>query len=148
MLSPLLLAVCLFLLVVTPGGSCHSTNANHGGGSSPQNEKLATGVWGGQHVRAEVSPGGVQIEFDCAFGAIPEAVSLDAKGRFDVVGTFTAQHAGPVQRDEENNGRPVHYSGQVKEQEMTLTITDPATKEVLGNFTLRHGSDGRLMKCR
>ena len=112
-----------------------------------KNDKLPAGVWGGQHVRAEVNESGAAFEFDCARGSIAQAILLDGNGKFDLTGKFATEHAGPV-RDEESNERPVRYSGSVKDQEMTLTITDTNTKEVIGTFTLKHGSDGRLMKCR
>jgi hypothetical protein len=111
-------------------------------------DKLPAGVWGGQHVRAEVNDAGAALEFDCARGSIAQAIMLDGNGKFDVAGKFATEHAGPVQRDEESNDRPVRYSGSLKDQEMTLTITDTNTKEVIGTFTLKHGSEGRLMKCR
>jgi hypothetical protein len=115
--------------------------------STLKNDKLPAGVWGGQHVRADVNEAGAVLEFDCARGSIAQAIVLDGSGKFDLPGKFAAEHAGPIRRDEENNDRGVRYSGSVKDQEMTLTITDTKTKEVIGTFTLKHGSEGRLMKC-
>jgi len=109
---------------------------------------LPTGVWGGQHISAEVTEGGATFEFDCARGAITQAIVLDGSGKFDVPGKFATEHAGPVQRDQENNDRGVRYSGSVNGQEMTLTITDTNSKQVIGTFTLQHGGEGRLRKCR
>ena len=111
-------------------------------------DKPAKGIWGGEHVHAEVTDGGAQFEFDCANGAITKPIVLDSQGRFNLTGTFATEHAGPVRRDDDSNARSVRYSGEVKDEEMTLTITDPSTKEVLGTFTLKHGNEGRLMKCR
>jgi len=112
------------------------------------NDKLAAGVWGGQHIRAEVTESGADIEFDCAHGAIVQPIVLDGKGGFDLKGKFAPEHAGPIRRDQEDNSRSVRYVGKVKGEELTLTISDLNTKESLGDFTLTHGSDGRLMKCR
>jgi hypothetical protein len=144
---------CLFVSVIAQGGSCHANqtgpvNANSEMRTLLKTDTLPAGVWGGQHVRAEVTPGGAQFEFDCAHGAVAQAIMLDRNGNFDVAGKFATEHAGPVLRDEESNDRPVRYSGSVQDQEMTLTITDTNTKEVIGTFTLKRGSDGRLMKCR
>ena len=144
---------CLFVVVIAQGGSCHAnqteaSNANSKMRTAIKNNKLPTGVWGGQHVRAEVTDGGAVLEFDCARGSIAQAILLDGNGKFDLGGKFATEHAGPVLRDEESNDRPVRYSGSVKDQEMTLTITDTNNKEVIGTFTLKHGSEGRLMKCR
>jgi hypothetical protein len=148
-----LAALCLTACVVAQGGSCRATNAGSSNANSEmkapnKTDKLPAGVWGGQHVRAEVTEGGATFEFDCAHGAISETIVLDVSGKFDVPGKFATEHGGPVQRDEESHDRGVRYSGSVKDQEMTLTITDTKSKEVIGTFTLRHGSEGRLMKCR
>lgn len=112
------------------------------------NGKLANGVWGGQHIRFEVTDKGAVIEFDCANGTIDVPITLDDKGGFDVKGKFAAEHAGPTRRDEEDNGRAVRYVGRVSDKELTLAISDLSTKENLGSFTLTHGNEGRLMKCR
>lgn len=110
--------------------------------------QLPAGVWGGEHIHAEVSDYGVAIEFDCARGSIPTRIILDRQGRFSVPGTFTPERGGPTRRDGESNERAVKYAGTVKDKEMTLTITDSTTKEVNGSFTLKHGTDGRIRKCR
>ena len=115
--------------------------------TSPKNGKLPTGVWGGEHINARVTETGVEFEFDCAHGSIPTRVVLDAQGRFNVRGRFKAERGGPVQRDEASNDRAVQYVGTVKEKEMTLTISDSNTKEVIDTFTLRYGSEGRIRKC-
>ena len=151
-----LATICLLASAIAQGGSCGASKAGQSGSSNANskmrtattNDRLPVGVWGGQHVRVEVTEGGAEFEFDCAHGAIAQAIMLDGNGRFDVLGKFAPEHAGPVRREEESIDRGVRYSGNVKDQEMTLTITDTTTKEVLGTFTLKHGSDGRLMKCR
>ena len=145
---------CLFVSVIAQGGSsCHTTQTGSGNDNTEmktatRNDKLPAGVWGGQHVRAEVNEAGAAFEFDCARGSIAQAIVLDGRGKFDLPGKFATEHAGPVTRDEESNERGVRFSGTVQDQEMTLTITDTKSKEVLGTFTLKHGSEGRLMKCR
>lgn len=118
------------------------------GGGASMNETLAAGVWGGAHARMEVGEGGVSLEFDCAAGNIDRPVALDGEGRFDVKGTFVAQHAGPVLRDEEANARPARYSGRVRGQTLTLTVTLADPEQDAGTYTLTRGSDGRLTKCR
>lgn len=147
-----LAATCLIGSVIAQGGSCRATNAGPSNVNSEMKvpkkiDKLPAGVWGGQHVRAEVTDDGATFEFDCAHGAISQAIVLDRSGKFDIPGKFATEHAGPV-RDEESNERGVRYSGSLKDEELTLTITDTNSKEVIGTFTLKHGSEGRLMKCR
>ncbi len=62
---------------------------------------LASGTWGGPHLRLTVDEHGVGLEFDCARGTIAKAPALDAQGRFDVEGRFLREHGGPVQKDED-----------------------------------------------
>jgi hypothetical protein len=112
------------------------------------NEKLPTGMWGGQHIRTEVTDKGASLEFDCAGGTIDAPIVLDGKGNFDIKGKFVAEHAGPVRREGDENSRAVRYVGSLKNGELTLKVSDAKTKEDLGTFTLTHGSDGRVRKCR
>src|SRR5437667_11808892 len=58
-------------------------------------QKLATGVWGGPHIRMEVTGNGAVIEFDCANGQIEETIATDGNGSFDVKGVFSREHGGP-----------------------------------------------------
>ena len=143
-----LTGACLAITILGNGGSGRPKEGAVMTDPSGRNEKLANGVWGGQHIRAEVSDKGAVIEFDCANGTIDGPITLDNKGSFDVKGKFTAEHGGPIRRDEENNGRSARYVGRLKNQELTLTISDLNTKESLGSFTLAHGNEGRLMKCK
>lgn len=113
-----------------------------------RNDRLAIGIWGGEHIRLEVTDSGADIEFDCAHGSIDQLIALDSRGSFDVKGKYTPQHGGPIRRDEESNDRLVRYVGLVKDQELTLTISNDNPKETIGTFTLTHGSEGSVMKCR
>lgn len=142
-LAIILLAIAMF----ADGASCKSNGRNVNAPAKAQGQALANGTWGGQHVRAEVSEHGAELEFDCAQGRIAQKIMLDSSGRFDVSGSFSTQRPGPT-RDDESSGRTVQYKGSVKENEMELTIFDEKTKENLGSFNLKLGSEGRLMKCR
>ena len=113
-----------------------------------RNDRLATGIWGGEHIRVEVTDSGADIEFDCAHGSIDQPIVLDSTGTFDVKGKYTPQHGGPIRSDEANNDRVVRYVGMVKDQELTLTISSDNPKETIGTFTLTHGNEGKVMKCR
>jgi len=139
----ILLAFWLF----APGSSCRSASAP-GSPTLGQEERLNAGVWGGQHIRAEVTERGAEIEFDCARGSIPAQITLNCSHQFDVSGTFSPEHGGPVRDNETSTGRPVRYKGTLAQEELTLTISDVNTKEVIGTFTLKFGNEGRLMKCR
>ena len=138
----ILLALALF----TPGGSCGSAGTHPAPRLQGKEESLTNGIWGGEHIRAAVTERGAEIEFDCARGIIPTQIAVNSH-QFDVTGRFASEHPGPV-RDEKSTTRSVRYKGSVQDQEMSLTISDINTKEVIGTFTLRFGNEGRLMKCR
>lgn len=57
---------------------------------------VAAGTWGADHVALEVTADGGRIEYDCAHGELSEPLRLDRDGRFDVTGTHTLEHGGPV----------------------------------------------------
>jgi hypothetical protein len=142
--------VSLLFSILGHGSSCRSEGAKMSNAPVVKNDdnKLAAGVWGGQHIRMQVTDGGAQIEYDCAHSTIDQAIVLDRQGRFDVKGKFTREHGGPVRDNEAPNSSPVRYAGQVEDQTLTLTITHDETGESLGSYTLTQGSVGRVMKCR
>lgn len=111
-------------------------------------ERLAPGVWGGDHIRMEVSDAGAAVEFDCAHGAIDTPVLLDSEGRFDLKATFVAERGGPIRRDAPPKTRPARYEGRVGGDTLTLTVTLTDTDEDAGTYTLTRGSEGRVFKCR
>lgn len=105
----------------------------------------AVGNWGGEHVILEVSKKGAVLEFDCARGQIDQPLILDKKGHFDVRGTFSPEHGGPVQRDETTPSNPAHYSGEIKGDVMTLKVV--RGEDTVGTFTLKRGAQPVLRKC-
>ncbi|MBV9927596.1 MAG: hypothetical protein JOZ96_21440 [Acidobacteria bacterium] len=138
--------LCAALLLSNFAARCGASGTE--GGRTPLNEKLASGMWGGQHVRMDVTEGGVALEFDCASGEIERPLALDAEGRFDVGGKFYAQHGGPVRRDEEAHARAARYRGRVRGETLTLTVTLSEPEEDAGTFTLTRGQEVPLTKCR
>jgi hypothetical protein len=142
------LGVCLLFTCLGEGGSCRSKEATVSKAPVESNNRLAKGVWGGQHIRLEVTGSGATLEFDCGNSTIAEPIVLDRNGNFDVRGKYTPEHGGPIRNDEESNSYSVRYVGHASNKELTLTITIPDKKETIGNFTLTQGSEGRLMKCR
>jgi hypothetical protein len=113
----------------------------------PRTRKVPIGVWGGQHIRLEVTAREVSIEYDCAHATINQSITLDRNGRFNVSGMQFREHGGPV-RPGLQNGYPARFAGQVKGSVMTLTVTDSNTNESIGTFTLKYGQQPRLMKCK
>jgi hypothetical protein len=115
---------------------------------SEETTRLAAGVWGGQHVRVEVSDDGARLDFDAARGAIPRPVTLDGGGRFSAPGTYTAEHGGPLREGEEPKPQHAVYSGVVRGKEMTLKVMFTETEVEIGPFTLTLGSRGRVWKMK
>jgi hypothetical protein len=96
----------------------------------------------------EVTDSGASIEYDCAHGMISEPLRLDGEGRFQAKGNHVHEHGGPVRDGETPAGRPASFSGRVRGKAMTLTVALDNPSEELGTFTLVHGSEGELVKCR
>jgi len=107
---------------------------------------VPAGTWGGDHITADVSDKGAEIEFDCANGQIQEPIQTDSDGAFDVKGTYKAEHGGPV-RDDEPGPAPVRYRGTIQGDTMTLSIVR-SDDDTVGPFTLTHGREVMLHKCR
>ena len=117
-----------------------------GAQGAPDASAVAGGAWGGEHIVLQVSEKGADVEFDCAHGLVSQPITLDKHGDFDVAGTFTPEHGGPVRRDEKTASASARYSGHVDGDTMSLTIT--LGKERIGIYTLMRGSRPRLTKCR
>ncbi|HEY0321746.1 MAG TPA: hypothetical protein VGC66_12365 [Pyrinomonadaceae bacterium] len=112
------------------------------------NSSIPAGVWGGEHIRLQVTDKGAEAEYDCAHGTIDAPIVLNREGRFDVAGGFVPERSGPIRRGQGSNNRPARYVGKVDGDTMTLTVTLTDSSEKVGPFTLTRGSDGRLFKCR
>ncbi len=133
----------LILFALWQNGSCHSDpTMKH----APQN-RVAAGEWGGQNVRMTVTGNGAQLEFSCSRGTIDEAIVVNDNGDFSAKGTFIAERPGPTREDNPPARQPATYSGSVKDQDMTLTVTINKTKEQAGSFTLSLGKPGRIRRC-
>jgi hypothetical protein len=108
---------------------------------------LPAGVWGGQHISFEVSSKGAKIEYDCAHATIDRKIVLDEKGHSNIPGRQFSEHGGPV-RESDESGYAVIFSGEVKGQTMTLNVRNSSTREDLGTFTLTHGAQPKVFKCK
>jgi hypothetical protein len=123
-------------------------NSNAKSPAAAKGERLAPGLWGGEHVRFEVTDAGASAEHDCAHARIDGPIVLDSEGRFDAKADYVVERGGPVRRDQPPANRPARYSGRVSGDTLTLKITLTDTDEDAGEFTLTRGSEGRIMKCR
>jgi hypothetical protein len=109
--------------------------------------RVKTGVWGGEHVRLEVTDAGAAIEYDCGRGTIDERLMTDAGGRFLARGHHVRERGGPVRADEPPPPS-ARYTGRVTGKTMTLTVAIEGEKTPIGPFTLTYGVDTALMKCK
>ncbi len=140
----------------TSGASAQAKNVNtqdkninaRQNGVDAKMDGAKTGTWGGQHIALEVTAEGAQAEYDCAHGTVDQKFVADAEGRFDLRGTHVREHGGPVRRDETPDSHPARYTGRIKGDTMTLTVTETDTNESVGTFTLAFGQPPRVMKCR
>jgi len=108
--------------------------------------RIATGVWGGQHISMKVGSKSATIEYDCATGSIEGPLVLDSEGRFNLHGTHTMQHGGPIRADENPKGHPAAYTGSIKGNTMTLTLKVADGEDE--TFTLEKGKPGELFRCK
>lgn len=105
-------------------------------------------TWGGDHVRIEFNEGEGKVEFDCARGIITDPFKTDSEGRFALKGTYLRDGPGPIRLNLPRVSQPAHYSGRIKDDEMSLSVTLNTTSQEIGTFTLTRGSQGRIWKCR
>src|ERR1700730_7824903 len=102
-------------------------------------QRVASGLWGGEHIRINIGANSATIEYDCAQGTIAGPLLLDSKGRFTLRGTHLREHGGPIRSDETANQHPAVYSGSIRGGRMTLTVKMAGTNETVGTFSLTHG---------
>ena len=119
--------MALFLAVVVPAGQ--------------------TAIWGGDHVRMEVTKSGADLEFDCATGTITEAIPA-TEGTFSLKGTFTPERGGPTRDGDTSRTVDASYSGTIKNDTMTLRVVMGGKDQEAATYVLVRGREGRLMKCR
>jgi hypothetical protein len=112
--------------------------------ASADDRRVPEGKWGGHHVRLEVSGSGAEIEFDCAHGRLTGPLTLQ-NGRFAATGTYVRE-SGPVRQSE--RGQQVFFKGEIKGSRMTLIFSLTEDFKEAETFTLTHGADARLFKCK
>jgi hypothetical protein len=106
------------------------------------------GSWAGNHITMEVTQQGAKIEYDCASGTINKKIILDKNKRFDVSGTQVEEHGGPIRESDAPNSYPVRFIGRIKGKRMTLVVKRKDNNKIIGTFSLLHGQESLLVKCR
>jgi hypothetical protein len=148
-LTTVLAALPLLLTISSQGESCGSAKQQSVNTSVAvqKEDRMTKGTWGGNHISMEVTEEGAQIEYDCAHGTISEPLKTDSDGKFSARGLHFRERGGPVREGSEARGEPVVYSGTTDGKVVTFTVTNSATDEVIGTFTLSHGKASRIIKC-
>jgi hypothetical protein len=108
-------------------------------------DAVPNGAWGGDHVLLTVTDNGGRVEFNCAHGTLDHPLRLDDAGRFNVVGTFAPEHAGPVLQPEDN--RPARYAGRIDRDKIEFTVTLEG-QTGRGPYTVALAKKPKLQKCR
>jgi hypothetical protein len=111
-------------------------------------DALVPGVWGGEHIRFEVTADGANIEYDCAHGTVEGRIVVDGRGRFSVAGMHYEEHGGPLRAGEDAGGYRVRLSGVVGGSLLKLTVRRADTKKLVGTFSLARDREAELVKCR
>jgi hypothetical protein len=114
---------------------------------APEVPSVVTGDWGGQHVSMAATETGASLEFDCAVGTIGEAIQPDEDGDFSVTGVQFPGHGGPIKVGETIESHPARYEGNVRGDELTLTITLTDSDTEVGSFTLVADNPATITKC-
>ena len=115
--------------------------------NAQQTQRIAMGVWGGQHITIDVGSRTATIEFDCAHGEIEGPLVVDGEGKFRLPGTFTRERGGPIRADDVPQPEPATYTGTIKGNRMTLTLK-LSNEDDDETFTLEKGKQGDLFKCK
>lgn len=113
--------------------------------ASPQ-KRVAEGKWGGPHMRLEVTADGAEFEFDCAHGRLTGPLML-SNGRFAATGSYMRER-GRVRVDESEGGERVYFKGQVEGSRMSVSFSFAEDGSEAETFTLTHGGEARLFKCK
>ena len=135
--SPILLLIALVVLFF-------SQSAESASGRAPA-RAVPPGVWGGDHIRMEVSLDGAEIEFDCARGTISAPLTLDAQGRFQVKGIYKRDTPAPAAAGADAGANAV-YSGTLKGGAIHLEVS-VSGQSAVQSFNLVQGDQGTLTKC-
>lgn len=144
--AALIFSICsLTFAGFTIGAYSKPAEPRHSGTQQPA--KPAPGIWGGEHIRLEVTDAGARVEYDCAHATISRKIVADRQGRFIVMGSYVPEHGGPV-REGDPTGEPVQFTGKVSGKKLQLSIRRRDSRKLIGVFTLFFGQEGLLVKCR
>jgi hypothetical protein len=142
-----LFAIFLVFMITLPANSCGKERMSEKAKTEAlKDRRIPEGKWGGQHVRLDVSGSGAEFEFDCAHGRMSGPLTLKNE-RFATTGTFVRER-GRVRLDDSEHGQKVYFKGEVHGSRMTLIFSLTEDFSEAETFTLTHGVEARLFKCK
>lgn len=124
-------ALALLLLA-----ACHSTGPS-------RLARVPLGTWGGDEAGLIVSEGEAHVHIGCTLGDIPGPIPVDARGGFDVAGTYNVD-AFPVDRGIRH---PARFMGRTDFLTLTLFVQLSDTGQAFGPVTLSRGVTPRMKNC-
>ncbi len=140
-------AIFLVFMIALPANSCGKERMSEKAKTEVvKDRRVPQGTWGGQHVRLNVSGNGAEFEFDCAHGRMTGPLTLHNRG-FATTGTFVHER-GPIRLNDDNQGHRVYFKGEVQGSRMTLTFSLAEDFSEAETFTLTHGAEAKLFKCK
>ena len=108
-------------------------------------EPALTGTWGGPEATVTFTAAAGTVEFACGSGTIDVGWRLDDQGRWQASGQYFAG-GGPLPSE----GRPPHpaaYTGRLRDDLLTFTVTVPDLATSLGPFIVRRNAPGASEIC-
>lgn len=108
---------------------------------------VALGPWGGPHIGMQVTATGARLEYDCAEGVIEQPLRADADGWVTATGVHIPGHGGPIREGEILPALRARYEGRLAGDQMRLLVILIETGVELGEFELRRGRSGVLVRC-
>jgi hypothetical protein len=106
------------------------------------------GVWGGAHELLTIGADSATLDVPCATARIEHPIIVDAGGRFDVDASWTTiRPVVPAEGDRRPLKETVRIRGEVRADELALTVhfTDP--NRMSEQFTMTRGRTTRVPLC-
>ena len=104
------------------------------------------GSWGGRGISLVVEKNSAAVDLDFGSATISSRLRTRKDGKFITVGLLTRSGPGPIRLDALPQPQPVRFEGKVTGKQMTLKITLVESGDVMGNYVLARGTQGRLVR--
>jgi hypothetical protein len=114
-----------------------------GASARPPLESVPVGTWGGDDAGLIVTADGAHAHVRCTLGDVAGEIPVDARGRFDVAGTYNVD-AFPI-----NRGilHPARFTGETDGRTLTFAVRLTDTGQTFTSGTLVLGREPRMQNC-